>query len=95
MRSLEDCRLYGFIDEAYRQGRSYEALAKALCNGGVDIIQLRMKEASLESILKAALIIQPITSAAGVHLVINDELDGHCIYYPNLDGNEYFLAPLT
>jgi len=45
MRSLEDCRLYGFIDEAYRQGRSYETLAKALCNGGVDIIQLRMKEA--------------------------------------------------
>ena len=74
MRSLEDCRLYGFIDEAYRQGRSYETLAKALCNGGVDIIQLRMKEASPESILKAALIIQPITSAAGVHLVINDEL---------------------
>ncbi|MDA7627427.1 thiamine phosphate synthase [Verrucomicrobia bacterium] len=74
MRNLEVCRLYGFIDEAYRQGRSYETLAKALCNGGVDIIQLRMKEASSESILEAALIIQPITSAAGVHLVINDEL---------------------
>ena len=74
MRSLEDCRLYCFIDEAYRQGRSYETLAKALCNGGVDIIQLRMKEANSESILEAALMIQPITSAAGVHLVINDEL---------------------
>ncbi len=75
MRSLEDCRLYGFIDEAYRHGRSYEALAKSLCNGGMDIIQLRMKEASPESILKAASIIHPITSAAGVRLVINDELD--------------------
>ncbi len=47
---------------------------KLFAMAGVDIIQLRMKEASSESILKAALIIQPITSAAGVHLVINDEL---------------------
>ena len=75
MRKLEECRFYGFIDEAYRHGRSFESLAKALCDGGVDIIQLRMKEANSASILEAALKIHPITTAAGVLLVINDELE--------------------
>ncbi len=75
MRKLEECRFYGFIDEAYRHGRSFESLAKALCDGGVDIIQLRMKGANSASILEAASLIHPITSAAGVYLVINDELE--------------------
>lgn len=75
MRKLEECRLYGFIDEAYRLNRPYESLARALCDGGADIIQLRMKEADSASILQAASKIHPITSAAGVRLVINDDLE--------------------
>ena len=75
LKSLEKCRLYGFVDEAYRHGRTYESLAKALCAGGVDIIQLRMKGASTSDIMEAASKIHPITESSGVHLVINDSLD--------------------
>lgn len=75
LKPLDQCHLYAFIDEAYRGPRSYEDLAKSLCDGGADIIQLRMKDAKPERILAAAECIHPITESAGVHLIINDHLD--------------------
>lgn len=75
MKPLDQCRLYAFIDEAYRRERSYQDLAKALCDGGANLIQLRMKDSPVDVIEKAADLIQPITESANVHLVINDYLD--------------------
>ncbi len=75
LKPLGQCRLYGFVDEAYRGNREHEDLAKALCDGGADIIQLRMKGASAAQILEAAEKIAPVTASSGVHLVINDDLD--------------------
>ncbi|MDA7617900.1 thiamine phosphate synthase [Verrucomicrobia bacterium] len=75
MKPLEQCRLYAFIDEAYRHSRPVEDLAKSLCDGGADIIQLRMKGAPTNEILQAAERVYPITETAGVHLVINDHLE--------------------
>ena len=70
--SLQDCRLYTFIDTAYLADRSPVELAKQLCDGGSDIIQLRAKNLSTNAIQKMAESITSVTESAGVHLVVND-----------------------
>lgn len=72
MKPLCECRLYGFVDTAYLHGRSPSVLAKQLCDGGADLIQLRAKDASSEEISELAQALLPITRSAGVGLVIND-----------------------
>lgn len=73
-KPLDQCRLYAFVDEAYRAGRRHEDLAEALCQGGADIIQLRMKGQPHATICRVALALFPITQAHGVHLIINDDV---------------------
>ena len=75
MKPLADCRLYTFIDTAYLAGRDPAELARQLCDGGSDLIQLRAKRATVEEVRRLAQAIQPVTRAAGVRLVINDHLD--------------------
>jgi thiamine-phosphate pyrophosphorylase len=72
MKSLAECRLYTFVDAAYLHGRKPADVARALCEGGSDIIQLRAKERTKSDITRTAAEILPITDAAGVWLVIND-----------------------
>jgi len=75
MKPLIDCRLYTFVDTAYLHGRDPVAVARQLCEGGSDLIQLRAKNAPSEEVRRMAEAIHPITQAAGVWLVINDHLD--------------------
>ena len=75
MKSLSECRLYAFVDAAYLHGRSPEAVARQLCDGGADLIQLRAKKSSVEEIRRMVDVIAPITRAANVGLVINDHLE--------------------
>lgn len=75
MKLLNECRLYGFVDTAYLRGRAVEDVARQLCEGGVDLIQLRAKEAPLQSVRQLAQAVQAVTRPAGVGLVINDHLD--------------------
>ena len=72
MRPLEDCRLYTFVDTAYLRGRAPEEVARALCDGGADLVQLRAKGLPVADVRALALRLLPVTSAAGVWLVIND-----------------------
>jgi thiamine-phosphate pyrophosphorylase len=72
MKPLADCRLYAFVDTNYLRGRTPESMARQLCDGGADLIQLRAKQAPAETIQRMAQAILPITRAAGVGLVIND-----------------------
>lgn len=72
IKPLAECRLYTFVDTAYLHGRKPEDVARALCDGGSDIIQLRAKDAPPDEVLRLAEAILPVTSAAGVGLVIND-----------------------
>lgn len=78
MKSLTDCRLYGFVDSAYLNDRTPEALAKALCAGGADLIQYRAKGASADSVRQGVKAVLPITEAADVGLVVNDHWDIAC-----------------
>ena len=72
MPLLSESKLYTFVDTAYLRGRAPEVAAQQLCDGGSDIIQLRAKQSSASEIRAMAEKILPITSRAGVPLIIND-----------------------
>jgi len=72
MKPLSECRLYAFVDTTCLRGRAPEVVARQLCDGGADLIQLRAKQSSLEDIRRMAEALVPVTRAAGVGLVIND-----------------------
>jgi len=75
MKPLADCRLYTFVDTAYMHGRDPAWIARQLCEGGTDLIQLRAKNAPLVEVRRLAEAILPVTRAAQVLLVINDHLE--------------------
>jgi len=75
MKPLADCRLYTFVDTAYLHGRDPALIARQLCDGGSDLIQLRAKNAPMDEVRRLAGLILPVTRAAQVRLVINDHLD--------------------
>jgi len=72
MKALEDCHLYTFIDMSYLNSRKPEVIARQLCEGGSDLIQLRAKNSSLDEVCRMAEGILPIAEEFGVGLVIND-----------------------
>ncbi len=74
VKPLSECRLYTFVDTAYLRGRAPEQVARELCDGGSDLIQLRAKSSSAAEIRRMAEAILPVTRRAGVGLVINDHL---------------------
>ncbi|MBU6401173.1 MAG: thiamine phosphate synthase [Verrucomicrobia bacterium] len=75
MIALAHCRLYAFVDTGYLRGRSPVEVARQLCMGGADLIQLRAKGVAVEQVRRLAEQLLPVTNAAGVGLVINDHLD--------------------
>ncbi len=75
MKQLADCRLYTFVDSAYLNGREPAEIARQLCEGGADLIQLRAKDWPKEKIRATSELLLPITRAADVALVINDHWD--------------------
>ena len=72
MKPLGDCRLYTFVDTAYLNGRAPAEVARQLCDGGADLVQLRAKGATPDEVRRLAEVILPVTEKAGVGLVIND-----------------------
>jgi len=72
VKPLGQCRLYTFVDAAYLHGRDPADLARKLCEGGSDLIQLRAKGWDAEQLRATAKAILPITRAAKIGLVIND-----------------------
>ncbi len=72
LKPLAECRLYTFVDTAYLHGRQPEEVARQLCDGGSDLVQLRAKTSTPDDIRRMAAALLPITEQAGVGLVIND-----------------------
>ncbi len=72
MKPLADCRLYAFIDTTCLGERDPALVARQLCDGGADLIQIRAKGASLDFIRRMIRAVQPVTRQAGVGLVVND-----------------------
>jgi thiamine-phosphate pyrophosphorylase len=75
MKPLAECRLYAFVDTAYLHGRAPETVARQLCEGGADLIQLRAKTSTLGEIRRMANVVAAETRASNVGLVINDHLE--------------------
>lgn len=69
---FEASRLYTFVDTAYLHGRSAPDVARALCEGGSDVIQLRAKGLYEDGVLRLAEAILPVVQASKAILVIND-----------------------
>lgn len=69
---LRAARLYTFVDTAYLHGRDPAEVARQLCAGGSDLIQVRAKSASPEEVRRLAAAVHTVTSRAGVLLVVND-----------------------
>jgi thiamine-phosphate pyrophosphorylase len=75
MKPLSQCRLYTFIDTAYLRGRDPVQIARQLCQGGSDLIQLRAKDRAPGEIRRLAAAVGPVLREAGVGLVLNDHYD--------------------
>ena len=74
VRDLEDARLY-FVSGASPGGRPLaDVLAPALA-GGVDVFQLREKDAPDEQVLAAARAARALCHEAGVTFILNDRPD--------------------
>lgn len=72
LKPLSECRLYAFVDTGYLHGRDPGELARQLCDGGADLVQLRAKRESVDRIRRMADAILPVTREAGVWFVLND-----------------------
>src|SRR4051812_11741700 len=71
-KSLDRCLLYTFIDTAYLHGRDPADVAKQLCDGGSDLLQLRAKQSPIDEVRRLAETIEPIIRRSEAGLVIND-----------------------
>lgn len=77
---IQDCLLYGILDLGYVTPDRAPAVAGEMLAGGVDIIQLRAKKATLGEIKALACQLLPLANEAGVPFVLNDHpaLAGEC-----------------
>ena len=74
IRPLSECRLYAFVDTTCLRGRAPEAVARQLCEGGADLVQLRAKHSSLDEVRRMAAELQPVLRSYRVGFVLNDHL---------------------
>ena len=71
-QSLQQARFYGILDLGYVTPVNACAVARALCEGGADLVQLRAKGYAAEQILPLAQAVRPIFADAGIPFIIND-----------------------
>ena len=75
MRNLSDCRLCGILDLSYIDALEVARVTEAMIEGGVDLIQLRGKQKSIEELVDLAAELHPITSRSSTPLIVNDHAD--------------------
>lgn len=68
-------RLYLVVSEAACVDKDFVAVTKAAIEGGVDLVQLREKEASTTSFIDKAFRLQEMLTRYKVPLIINDNLE--------------------
>lgn len=75
MQSKFPYRLYLVLSEDACRGRDFVDVAEQAIAGGVDVIQLREKDADTAQFLDKALRLQDRISRYGIPLIINDNLE--------------------
>lgn len=72
MRPLSQARLYAILDTGCLDPAQFVDMARALVDGGADIIQVRAKGGTPDAIAALAERVHDITRPAGIPLIIND-----------------------
>lgn len=72
---INSWNLYVITDEKLSKKRSHLDIAMAAIAGGVEVIQLRDKEASSQKLFQIAVTLRRLTQQNKVSLIINDRLD--------------------
>ncbi|MBR4202513.1 MAG: thiamine phosphate synthase [Candidatus Methanomethylophilaceae archaeon] len=67
--------LYVVTDEKLSKGRSNVEIARLAYEGGADVVQLRMKDASKEAMIKDALAIQELADDFSRFFIVNDNVE--------------------
>lgn len=70
-----EARLYGILDLGYVPTANVETMTVALCEGGVDLLQLRAKKATKSEVEQLARRMQAVMRDFDVPLIINDHAD--------------------
>jgi thiamine-phosphate pyrophosphorylase len=72
MSVLSECRLYGIIDLGYVEARDTARIAAQMIEGGVDLIQLRGKNKSIEELVELSNELHELTAKSATPLIVND-----------------------
>ena len=75
IHNLSQARLYGILDLGYVSTTKVESMTAMLCQGGVDVLQLRAKKATKSEVESLAKRMQRVLKDFPVPLVINDHAD--------------------
>jgi thiamine-phosphate pyrophosphorylase len=70
-----EARLYGILDLGYVPTANVETMTVALCEGGVDLLQLRAKKATKSEVEQLGRRMQAVMRDFDVPLIINDHAD--------------------
>jgi thiamine-phosphate pyrophosphorylase len=71
---IATARLYGFIDTAYLGDRDPAELTRQMIDGGVDVIQVRAKDAGREDLLNLGKSVLGEAFRSNVPVIINDDI---------------------
>jgi thiamine-phosphate pyrophosphorylase len=74
-KRLQNCQLYGIIDLGYVEESNAFRAAEAMIKGGVDLIQLRGKNQSIEELVSVAEELHELTSRSSTPLIVNDHAE--------------------
>ena len=75
MRSLADALLYAIIDLGYVSAENAPAILEQLVAGGIDIVQLRGKNRSLDELCVLAEQLLQLTMSAKIPIIANDHAE--------------------
>jgi thiamine-phosphate pyrophosphorylase len=73
--NLSECRLYGILDLSYVDDADTVAVAEAMIKGGVDLIQLRGKERTIDELVDLAAELHELTTRFSTPLIVNDHAE--------------------
>jgi thiamine-phosphate pyrophosphorylase len=73
--NLSECRLYGILDLGYVRKSDATYAAEAMIKGGVDLIQLRGKDQSIEDLVELAAELHELTAQSFTPLIVNDHAE--------------------
>ena len=75
LRKLSECRLYGIVDLNYVNTTDAAGITEVMIEGGVDLIQLRGKQRSIDELVDLAAQLHKVTSRFSTPLIVNDHAE--------------------